>query len=831
MSYNTICVVYCGGYSKLQVVVAVDRSVSTGYDSTYWNIVIKYLKQYSDAEFIFWDSNIIKYTYAQAINHAENRKGLGGTYPEVIVEYMVKNNLINKEIEMVLITDGQADVENTDRMIAKLGGSLGLSKLTGIIINTGGICNLSVCLPFGRNSITETLYYEGGIIKHSIVVSAEDIRDFDNMSSINTIDEFLLKFDAIERTTKSRLGGMDPRSNQAQSIVKTLKSLKSRILHYEAKIAEEKSKIVDDKSKLDMSLSARFERAIPNQENTTDDDPYFILSELWRKRDVPSDADWYRKIDRLISYIENELKTSGVSIIQTPSMRINDAAAAKETDVEPEDADDKLLECPISFEDSTFFMMLSSDGIDALKNKQTMDLFKEFKGMASIRDLEFCKQISNMILPPMSCETYKILSENRDKICPLTRREFGPACPLGITSSAIKAANYSIATAMTKGKLVIAPAYLFSIISYLAYNDLLPEFAQSAYKTGIIKQQYYRLFNTKVPICLNRMPGEIGFKVNLIAAFWAILAAPSLLIKEGNNPMSNVVWRYAKFFPYMKTMLEIAKTPIPEGAEKNFTINSVFLNILKKCKEPGFKNKIDSLFYQVISGETSIISNEKSLSEYLKTPTNIIISKYNTDIDLIESAICVFPSEMRKLSKVMPELESSQTIRYLCGIVRPDLKLSDVILQPGFKTDVEMPSLAFTNLSTEPDHIEINKKTCRPCCWRKKENMFWDEYLKKVVQPQSLRESLSFSIYEEFGKFVDRFEYYPTKIDFTHWLYYSHVMNKNKKPALPRCCTQYINEVFNDFADIIATIIPSEFIIRRAASMRREDRKRIECNN
>jgi hypothetical protein len=153
----------------------------------------------------------------------------------------------------------------------------------------------------------------------------------------------------------------------------------------------------------------------------------------------------------------------------------------------------------------------------------------------------------------------------------------------------------------------------------------------------------------------------------------------------------------------------------------------------------------------------------------------------------------------------------------------------DAVIKPEFNIYVSDIPLAFSNIPDNPDHLKICIATCRPYCtiWHEGVLMDWQDYIK-CVEPKS--ESIKFSIYKLFGKFVKQFEYYPTLIDFAHWLYYTNVMHKSKHTTLPKYCLKFINIVFKDYSEVIKFISPKEFIVRINASIHIVDRKRIEKN-
>jgi hypothetical protein len=809
------------------VAILIDKSGSTSYQGIYWDITKQILgntvKTHPDSKIAIamWNNTFSQCSFKDALKNADECYGSGGTEPTAIVDFFVYNDLVGKGVKLIIITDGQADPSKADQLITSLPNStLGLSELEVIVINTGGQCDRSIGVPFGRDCPSKLKYYSiYGSLESSSAVTVVDIKCFEKLQEINTIESFLTNFYAIERVIMTRLSGLDFRSTQAQDIIMMLRDTKRRIMKNEALIAESKASADSE-----ITIGDRLWQALKASDTTTS---LSILKEMWKSS--PTDkVSWDVMIDILVGRIERELKDYGIDLVQTSQKRYEAAAAMAQVD--PELDSSKQILCPVTLELSEFVAMVGVEGISKLDEKSFMDFFREFRGMGAVKNSEFCEQVCKLFMPALSCEAYQSLCKHNIKTHPTTRQEFGPAISLGTSLEAIKSADYAISVAMTKGRAVVNPFYLWCIISYLAEQGQLPAFAMESYAELIIAQQKVRLKTTVVPICLGLLPGEIGFKVPAVVAFWSILAAPSLLVKDMNNPMINLVWRYAPHLDYMLTMLRIAGISPPEGADKNFTINVVFLSIMRKCKEPNFRFLINGMFYNALHGETSNISKYgMTVQEYLKTPNNISISEPLTDITLVDSAQHIFPDEMQKLNTVMSLLEAAKILRFFVMKVRPDLKMSNVVIAPGFSTNVPDARLAFTTLPTEPEHLKICPATCRPFCTVMHEGvlMDWRDYIVSI-KPSSSKEIINFSIYESFGKYVERFDCYPTWIDFAHWLYYSQVMHGSNHVALPKRCSEYIVEVLVDFSDIMATISPKEFIIRRAASMRRNDRRRIE---
>jgi len=810
------------------VVIMIDDSGSTNGEKIYPKIVertlIETVNKYSNSKIITctWNNTYKQCSFETALKLTQEWKGGGGTEPIAIVKFFVDNDLVGKNVKLIIITDGQANPSSADVMISSLPNStLGISSVDVIVINTGGICDRSIGVPFGRGIEYLLLYYSrDGKLEKSSTVSTIDIERFKRIHEINTIEDYLANSESIELVVMNLLAGMDIRSKQVQDVIVVLRDLKSRIMRNEALIAETKAN-ADSTVSIGINLWQSLKSGDFSKSMT-------ILKDMWSSS--PSiNVPWNVMIDCLIGRIERDLKNYGLDLVQTSSKRYESAMSAAVVDPELESSG-KKIDCPVEFELSEFVAMMSVKGISKLDEKSFMDSFREFRGMGSVGNPDFCKEVCDLFMPPLSCVAYQSLRDHGINTHPTTRQEFGPALSLGNSPAAIKYADYALTVAMTKGRTIINPFYLWCIIAYLAQHKQLPSFAMESYGELILAQQMVRLDTTMVPICLGIIPGEIAFKVPAIAAIWSILASPSLLVEGKHNPMINVVWRYAPYLNYLLTMLQIAGIAPPEGANRNFTINTVFISITRKCKEPNFKFLMDGMIYEAISGHPSFVPKyEMTVQEHLKTPDDITISKPLTDITLIESAQRIFPKEMQKLSNVMSPIEAAKIIRFFVKKVRPDIKMTEIAIIPGFSTSVPDAQVAFTTLPSDPDHLKICKSTCRPFCMvmYKGTMIDWRDYLK-FEAPTIINDFIGFSIHESFGMFVDRFGCYPTWIDLAHWLYYSRVMNGSKHPALPKSCAKCIEVVLEDFSEIMTTVSPKEFTQRRAASMRRVDRKRIE---
>jgi hypothetical protein len=83
-----------------------------------------------------------------------------------------------------------------------------------------------------------------------------------------------------------------------------------------------------------------------------------------------------------------------------------------------------------------------------------------------------------------------------------------------------------------------------------------------------------------------------------------------------------------------------------------------------------------------------------------------------------------------------------------------------------------------------------------------------------------------FSTNNFFGKYVSENKKYPTKSEFLNYIFMYH-FTRDKK-TLPICVEQFVDEVFNDYQEILQTIDPDIFAKRWDDSVYKDVRKIME---
>ncbi len=136
-----------------------DTSGSVGGSIHYWNTINDLLGLYGPkiGHFYFWNTSIEQINKKRFEQAIEQRKGWGGTSPE-----LVANEVIKKDIKkLILVTDGQVS-DHSVNQCDKILESHQFEKTICYIVSTDsyGHLNMSVTCPFTRKCDNEV--YEKG---------------------------------------------------------------------------------------------------------------------------------------------------------------------------------------------------------------------------------------------------------------------------------------------------------------------------------------------------------------------------------------------------------------------------------------------------------------------------------------------------------------------------------------------------------------------------------------------------------------------------------------------------------------------------------------------
>jgi len=172
---------------------AIDYSGSTSGEQFYHDNVKEILdKKYKKGDdLILWDhvAKFIPYNEYMKIN--KNRKGNGGTYPNII--FSLFKDKKNHYSEFILITDGQVEeheVQSCDKEFKKYKDKLIYDYAEVYLIGKKEYTNLSVVCPFTRFCPSKTVLKSPDEEKVITEISSEDLKIAEKITSISTENEF-----------------------------------------------------------------------------------------------------------------------------------------------------------------------------------------------------------------------------------------------------------------------------------------------------------------------------------------------------------------------------------------------------------------------------------------------------------------------------------------------------------------------------------------------------------------------------------------------------------------------------------------------------------------
>jgi hypothetical protein len=222
----------------------------------------------------------------------------------------------------------------------------------------------------------------------------------------------------------------------------------------------------------------------------------------------------------------------------------------------------------------------------------------------------------------------------------------------------------------------------------------------------------------------------------------------------------------------------------------------------KKGKKDKLKNLEYALIFNSIKVEDTWIHIDGTISE--EQIGNIIseLSEIYNECGYLSrnELLHIIPLCERSCSLA----ESDVQLPYDANV--PDYKVTKI---KNWKYDENTPSVI----------NDICVKTCRPYYY---EN-WQDDYMDKYGHTDFV------SINRLFGDYICNYGKYPTKNEFFLYIYKKVAMKSSPLLTLPICVEQFVEEVFEEYKDIMKDITSKEFVKRWNDSVSKD--KRIEIQN
>ena len=762
--------------------IFIDCSGSTGGQVTYWNRVKEIINSNPDASFYLWDDKCRKYTYKQAITHANKLQGIGGTTPIVFVEYIKSSDSI------LIVTDGQisdSDVQNCDRKLE----SMALTDVSVEMISTGGIVNLSIAAPFSRNCKNVRLVCDGEVIHNGNTSGSVDLSIYQSDP-----EKFIADYESIYgKITMKTMGKRD------DNLRNQLLDLQKNLLR---EIANRKFDEIVYQNMREKLQQGHFSDAID------------IVNNIIKTADNSISIKIESFIQTLCKQAEGNNGYSFNLLQPNRVVRSNILSDTNISDVPINDEYTGNFECPISLDMDQPVLFVSSSDIPLLNNIEKNKLEEIINNpLTFLLDSELCKKFTDRIDHPIGLNAAIEISKH-NMVSPITRRSIVGCLSFNSEKTHEKATVYTLAKILFGNKLVgnvdmwlIVTYNILKKITYIQENIPLMNLIESY----IVD----RLRRTRTNITLSGLPIEPTIKAPTDIAIWYCIVSPILykdLVEDGAR---NRLRSMTQIAPYLMDILQLLKYPFDlKFTKKRLELYHAFAlmqNMLKNNID--VKSRIRSLYQNCIykeNGEFAFFDGPVSNPCYIFCDFNTKLSNNSLLGDVQSPLFNLTSEEIYGLFLLLDKSKVNSSIMIPYDFVgtslpKPDrnytYKIYDHILDQALVSSMDKINYdkSYEKLDTSP---VICPETLRPYTFDITSKKHWSECATELhgLLPKQL------SVYNYFIEYVVENNSYPeSKEDFMIWMYKCQVnrLDGNSTNTLPFHTKYFVDCLYNRYEVVI----------------------------
>ena len=730
-----------------------------------------------------WDGAVVEMTKNSLLMLNKAKRGYGGTYPGVLVDYIVKNNFHGV---LVLITDGQISPVDVRKCSDKL-SDWKFKKVFVFIIETSSYGNIeeSISCAFVRNSphMIE-IYNNDGTLKQNVVeITQESFAILEKLDSIMDEEIFLSFVPELDNLLMSINMGTQGNSEIKDTLVK----LKKRII-------QKRSNNIGGVSEISDVVGN------PNTEN---------LGRIWNLYYYGSSSlnSWEKTMDKYISWCSGSLlNTFDRKIINRERMAEVVPPAAPEILELVTNSSSTIAECPILLADSCNLMILirKKDSLFKFLGQEDHKDLKELLTNCPLNALnhavvlDYMKGLMDNVI---SIEAYKELIEHGiSGESPLTREDIIGGICLGSHESHVKFSNSVMRQCLTNGKRLGNIDLWFAVIYVMIVEKRLVPHLDD-YLPHIREHMIYRLENSTTYMCLSGLPTFPTYRVPLKIALWSVLSASAVT----DNPRHEPIRLHLPYASVMFHLIGLVGLFVPEGMTE-------------------YINRLECLRW---------LLNEKKKGDREKIENIVEAFRYNFILLKEEDRFIYLdgmPTEQQTMTvKVklpgMFDLLSREEILYLNKICDTNKAEADIVYHMRTKpSDIEIGSKIWNYEATMPySKVDICEATCRPYYYVDyRGGKKWTEKAKEVYGEGGRLISLN----KLFGDYICENNGYPTKNAFL--VYLSDYFGRRNKKTLPVCMSQFLEEIFDEYKEIMEKVSVKDFIERWNRTLEIREREWIE---
>lgn len=779
-----------------KITFAFDISGSTGGHSHYFIITRNLYYKYYDMSDVFegyirilkWHSDcdeIDKKKFDLIMTHL---KGEGGTCPVTIVNFIK-----HFHGTLVFISDGEIGAKDSNDFSMQIieNGCKFKEVFIHLIKNYGAI-NESVSCALTRDSDVEIFRYEDRYNINNIGNIKIDFGVLTELDTINSIEEFVSKSKLLKDALITKNMGTDG----------------NEIL---------KKKVVDLKNRLVRGISKTKDESLDNliKSVVTDKNPSIKdLEDVFDKYYNPHNdmKQWQKELDSMISWCSGFLKNifdrntieTSINIVTNREQKASatELVTVDKANDAPEDSSsipsDKLLTDVISLDDIECMVLLIKDHVP-MNFVIDNDLIN--CPLSATYNKDFILYLKSSLDSYMSLESFKALydMDKNDIKSPTTRHEIKGVICLGKDNSHVNVTNSILKHCLTNGKKLGNTDLWFASIYLIIKNGNIPHMSDCL--PYIEEHLKYRMFNSKTYMTLSGLPTYPVYSVPLVVALWSCINATRFT----RDPKCDPLRLHLSYSEDIIELLKFVEISVPEKLVQHIKRVKVMRKLLYECKK-GKKDKLrnleHALIFNSIKVEDTWIHIDGTISDdQIRTIIVELSEIYNE---------CSYLSR-NELLHIIPLCAGScnrpeSDVELLYDMNIADYKISKI---QNWKYDENTPSVI----------NNICLQTCRPYYYENWENDYEVKYGHTIF----------ISINRQFGEYICNYYKYPTKNEFYMYIYKCISMKSSPPLTLPICIQQFIDEVFEEYNNIMKDIEVKEFIKRWNNSVSRD--KRIAIQN
>jgi hypothetical protein len=742
-----------------------------------------FLESSSNVIRLRWDGAVVEMTKRDLFFINTTKRGYGGTYPEVLVDYIVKNNFHGV---LVLITDGQISPGEVRKCSEQL-MDWKFKKVFVYIMKTSFYGNIeeSISCAFVRNSphVIEIYNNNGELNQNVVEITRESFAILEKLDSITDEETFLSFVPELDNLLMSINMGTQGNSKIKDTLVK----LKRRIIQRKSDNIVGVSEISDVVGN-------------PTTEN---------LARVWNLYYYGSSS-WEKTIDKYISWCSGSLlNTFDRQIINRERLaEVVPPAAPEIIELLVTNSNSSIIaECPILMADSCNFMILirKKDSLFQFLGQEDHKDLKELLTNCPLNALNHAVVLDYMkglLDNVISIEAYKELIEHGISAeSPLTREDIIGGICLGSHESHVKFSNSVMRQCLTNGKHLGNIDLWFAVIYMMIVEKRLVSHLDD-YVPNIREHMIYRLENSTTYMCLSGLPTFPTYRVPLKIALWSVLSASAVT----DNPRHEPIRLHLSYASVMFHLIGLVGLFVPEGIT-------------------GYINRLECLrwlLYEKKKGNREKIENIVEALRY-----NFLFLKEEDRFIYLDG----MPTEQQTMTvKVklpgMFDLLSREEILHLNKICDTNKAEADIVYHMKTKpdTNIQIGSKIWNYEATMPySKVDICEATCRPYYYVDyRGGKKWTEKAKEIYG----KERHLISLNELFGNYICKNNAYPTKNAFLVFL--SDYFGRRNKKTLPMCMSQFLEELFDEYKEIMEKVSVKDFIERWKRTSEIEEREFIE---